>query len=123
MLVKAGKEYLSVLSFLGIWVTLKQQRRKVQRWSLIKEQSMSHQIEDTTVRLLFKRLYQLLLTDGKYVDVSSRGNFYLTWEPGQAFWQPHNRTVACRIQNMGWRADGGLLASCAGWTLSVKAQG
>ncbi|XP_042064100.1 photosystem II stability/assembly factor HCF136, chloroplastic-like [Salvia splendens] len=46
--------------------------------------------------------------DGKYVAVSSRGNFYLTWEPGQAYWQPHNRAIARRIQNMGWRADGGL---------------
>ncbi|PIN21163.1 hypothetical protein CDL12_06147 [Handroanthus impetiginosus] len=46
--------------------------------------------------------------EGKYVAVSSRGNFYLTWEPGQTFWQPHNRAVARRIQSMGWRADGGL---------------
>lgn len=46
--------------------------------------------------------------EGNYVAVSSRGNFYLTWEPGQPFWQPHNRAVARRIQNMGWRADGGL---------------
>ncbi|KAJ6916701.1 hypothetical protein NC652_019194 [Populus alba x Populus x berolinensis] len=46
--------------------------------------------------------------NGNYVAVSSRGNFYLTWEPGQAFWQPHNRAIARRIQNMGWRADGGL---------------
>ncbi|XAR53222.1 hypothetical protein NMG60_11021687 [Bertholletia excelsa] len=46
--------------------------------------------------------------DGSYVAVSSRGNFYLTWVPGQPFWQPHNRAVARRIQNMGWRADGGL---------------
>ncbi|CAI9275336.1 unnamed protein product [Lactuca saligna] len=46
--------------------------------------------------------------EGNYVAVSSRGNFYLTWEPGQPYWQPHNRAVARRIQNMGWRADGGL---------------
>ncbi|KAI8560698.1 hypothetical protein RHMOL_Rhmol04G0276900 [Rhododendron molle] len=46
--------------------------------------------------------------DGSYVAVSSRGNFYLTWQPGQPYWQPHNRSVARRIQNMGWRADGGL---------------
>ncbi|KAJ0515547.1 putative transcription factor WD40-like family [Helianthus annuus] len=46
--------------------------------------------------------------EGNYVAVSSRGNFYLTWEPGQPYWQPHNRAVARRIPNMGWRADGGL---------------
>lgn len=45
---------------------------------------------------------------GAYVGVSSRGNFYMTWEPGQAYWQPHNRNAARRIQNMGWRTDGGL---------------
>jgi len=45
---------------------------------------------------------------GAYVGVSSRGNFYMTWEPGQAYWQPHNRNAARRIQNMGWRPDGGL---------------
>ncbi|XP_002966130.2 photosystem II stability/assembly factor HCF136, chloroplastic [Selaginella moellendorffii] len=45
---------------------------------------------------------------GDYVAVSSRGNFYMTWEPGQPYWQPHNRRSARRIQNMGWRADGGL---------------
>lgn len=45
---------------------------------------------------------------GNYVAVSSRGNFYLTWEPGQPYWQPHNRASARRIQNMGWRSDGGL---------------
>lgn len=46
--------------------------------------------------------------DGAYVGLSSRGNFYMTWEPGQSFWQPHNRNSARRIQSMGWRQDGGL---------------
>ncbi|KAF5843813.1 photosynthesis system II assembly factor YCF48-domain-containing protein [Dunaliella salina] len=42
---------------------------------------------------------------GDYVAVSSRGNFYMTWQAGQTYWQPHNRPVGRRIQNMGWTED------------------
>ncbi|OUS46220.1 photosynthesis system II assembly factor YCF48-domain-containing protein [Ostreococcus tauri] len=45
---------------------------------------------------------------GEYLGLSSRGNFYMTWAPGQAYWQPHNRTSARRVQSMGWRKDGGV---------------
>jgi len=45
---------------------------------------------------------------GSYIGLSSRGNFYMTWEPGQAYWQPHNRSSARRVQSMGWRPDGGI---------------
>ena len=40
--------------------------------------------------------------EGKYVAVNSRGNFYMTWEPGSDYWQPHNRSTARRLTNMGW---------------------
>ena len=51
-------------------------------------------------------------SQGRYVAVSSKGNFYSTWEPGQSAWVQHHRESSRRVQSMGFTPDGGL------WMLS-----
>merc|ERR1711977_26360 len=62
--------------------------------------------------------------DGRYVAVSSRGNFFMTWAPGDSNWTPHNRPKGRRIQNMGWSPVNTLwLASRGGEVLIGSTEG
>ena len=54
--------------------------------------------------------------DGSYVSVSSLGNFFATWNPGEPVWTPHQRVSSQRLQAMGFQPDGGL------WMLARGAQ-
>jgi len=42
---------------------------------------------------------------GQYVGVNARGNFYLTFKPGDENWMPHNRKTIRRIVTMGALGD------------------
>jgi len=61
---------------------------------------------------------------GSYLAVSARGNFYLTFTPGDEFWVPHNRVTSRRITSMGFVRDKiseGLWMSTAGGEISKSA--
>ena len=61
---------------------------------------------------------------GKYLAISSRGNFFLTWQPGQEFWIPRARETSRRIQSMGFNdndLEKGLWMSTRGGGLSFTA--
>jgi len=63
-------------------------------------------------------------SDGAYLAISSRGNFYLTFTPGDEYWVPHNRQTSRRITAMGFVKDKiteGLWMSTAGGELSKSA--
>ncbi len=54
--------------------------------------------------------------DGHYVSVSSLGNFFATWAPGDPVWTPHQRVSSQRVQSMGFQPDNSL------WMLTRGAQ-
>jgi photosystem II stability/assembly factor-like uncharacterized protein len=54
--------------------------------------------------------------EGRYVSVSSLGNFFATWNPGEGVWTPHQRVSSQRLQAMGFQPDGAL------WMLARGAQ-
>jgi photosystem II stability/assembly factor-like uncharacterized protein len=60
--------------------------------------------------------------DGRYVAVSSRGNFFMTWTPGDTNWTPHNRPSGRRIQNMGWKSGKLWLTTRGGQVLLGKSE-
>ena len=54
--------------------------------------------------------------EGNYISVSSLGNFFATWSPGEPRWTPHQRESSQRLQSMGFQPNGNL------WMLARGAQ-
>ncbi len=54
--------------------------------------------------------------EGDYISVSSLGNFFATWSPGEPRWTPHQRENSQRLQSMGFQPNGNL------WMLARGAQ-
>ncbi len=61
--------------------------------------------------------------DGRYVSVSGLGNFFASWQPGEANWQAHPRVSSQRLQSMGFQPDGGLWMLARGAQLRFNADG
>jgi len=54
---------------------------------------------------------------GDYLAVSSRGNFFMSYSPGDTYWHPHNRPAPRRLQNMGYIGDDKVWMTCKGGDL------
>jgi len=53
---------------------------------------------------------------GNYISVSSLGNFFATWNKGEASWTPHQRESSQRLEAMGFQPNGNL------WMIARGAQ-
>ncbi|GCE64644.1 photosystem II assembly protein [cyanobiont of Ornithocercus magnificus] len=60
--------------------------------------------------------------DGRYVSVSSLGNFFATWNPGQDTWQVHQRVSSQRLQSIGFQPDGELWLVARGAQIRFNAE-